>query len=929
MKLFLVFTGIFFCLQSFAQEQGNTDSSVYYIKKGQIARALPFVKKNFETIKDINNDDTAYIFAANQLATIYYGLVKFDSALVYFVKASEAAKKRYGDTSAQYGNLLAGVATQYRELGQYKEAGQLYQNAAAILKKMDDPYCKSVYTRCLTEQVNFYITTGNLNKAEELCLSTCKIALSTPVDTTAYVSALEKLGRLYAKLGFYAKQEATVMQIFEICKNKDNVNNYKYIHAIAGLAYLYQRNQKLDKADSLYRKALEINEHAVGKNSASNIYLLRHVGIVNTEMGKYDIAERYLKEAMKIVDENGGEASPLYPMCGNNLARLYASSGKKKLAKPLFQKSLVLYNRLGLTLYSARLDVLYDMAALLSADEPARAAIYLKEAMVTANKLLLQKLDFLSETELLAYLKEMKDAADNPYRFLLNHKNPDIAGEAYNSRLLVSGIGLQNTRLLYQNMVQSKDSVFTMLWENYLQQKSSYTNLLLTPAAKRNTNTDSVAALLNQQEKDILRRSADYRNMKEQLTITWQDVQKHLQPGETAIEFVRFNGQSYTYTDAKAADTVYYGALLLRPQDTAPQFVVLCEEKQLIAAMKKFPYKAMVGNSRGRKPAGYTQSVTNVLYQLVWQRLEAYLTETKTVYFSAAGMLHRVALAAIPYKKNQLLCDKYNLVQLTSTRQIAVQEVQAPAPISIAMFGGINYNSQFVDTASLHYAGLYRQHRGADLDSFRFLPNTLKEINTIKKDAEALQKRSVVFTGSNATEATFRNLGGDNSPEVIHFATHGFTLPDVSLQKNNTGAVFKMSDNPLLRCGLVMAGGNKGWKGEDGLNEDDGILTGLEISSVQLPRTQLAVLSACETGLGKIEGSEGVFGLQRAFKLAGVNYIMASLWQVPDKETAEFMETFYSHWLAGETIRKAFLTTQHSMRKKYAPYYWAGFTLVK
>ena len=72
-----------------------------------------------------------------------------------------------------------------------------------------------------------------------------------------------------------------------------------------------------------------------------------------------------------------------------------------------------------------------------------------------------------------------------------------------------------------------------------------------------------------------------------------------------------------------------------------------------------------------------------------------------------------------------------------------------------------------------------------------------------------------------------------------------------------------------------------------------------------------------------------MFGLQRAFKLAGVNYIMASLWQVPDKETAEFMETFYSHWLAGETIRKAFLTTQHSMRKKYAPYYWAGFTLVK
>jgi CHAT domain-containing protein len=88
-------------------------------------------------------------------------------------------------------------------------------------------------------------------------------------------------------------------------------------------------------------------------------------------------------------------------------------------------------------------------------------------------------------------------------------------------------------------------------------------------------------------------------------------------------------------------------------------------------------------------------------------------------------------------------------------------------------------------------------------------------------------------------------------------------------------------------------------------------------------------LSACETGQGRIEGSEGVFGLQSTFKLAGVNYIMASLWQVPDKETAEFMETFYSHWLGGKTIRQAFFTTQQIMRKKYAPYYWAGFTLVQ
>ena len=126
-----------------------------------------------------------------------------------------------------------------------------------------------------------------------------------------------------------------------------------------------------------------------------------------------------------------------------------------------------------------------------------------------------------------------------------------------------------------------------------------------------------------------------------------------------------------------------------------------------------------------------------------------------------------------------------------------------------------------------------------------------------------------------------------------------------------------------------MSGGNRGWKGANLPNEDDGILTGLEISAINLANTQLAVLSGCETGLGQLNGSEGVFGLQRAFKIAGVQHVMATLWSVPDKETALFMKIFYGNWIKGNNITQAFIDTQRTMRKSYAPYYWAGFTLVE
>ncbi|MBC7587179.1 MAG: CHAT domain-containing protein, partial [Chitinophagaceae bacterium] len=110
---------------------------------------------------------------------------------------------------------------------------------------------------------------------------------------------------------------------------------------------------------------------------------------------------------------------------------------------------------------------------------------------------------------------------------------------------------------------------------------------------------------------------------------------------------------------------------------------------------------------------------------------------------------------------------------------------------------------------------------------------------------------------------------------------------------------------------------------------EDGIATAYEIAQLNLSNTQLVVLSACETALGDLQGTEGVFGLQRAFKIAGVKNLIVSLWQVPDKETAELMTIFYGKLLTGITVREAFYKTQKEMRSKYAPYSWAAFVLIE
>jgi CHAT domain-containing protein len=196
-------------------------------------------------------------------------------------------------------------------------------------------------------------------------------------------------------------------------------------------------------------------------------------------------------------------------------------------------------------------------------------------------------------------------------------------------------------------------------------------------------------------------------------------------------------------------------------------------------------------------------------------------------------------------------------------------------------------------------------------------------------------------TGSNASEEFVKEMGSGIKPvpSVMHIATHGFSFASPKLEvrheksflQNDNKQVFRSSEDALTRAGLVMAGGNKFWTtGTTYQNHEDGILTAREISELNLNGCILATLSACETGLGEIKGSEGVFGLQRAFKMAGVKYLIVSLWKVPDAQTTEFMQLFYSSWLIQKLpIREAFHQTQLTMSKKHLPYQWAAFVLVE
>ena len=209
------------------------------------------------------------------------------------------------------------------------------------------------------------------------------------------------------------------------------------------------------------------------------------------------------------------------------------------------------------------------------------------------------------------------------------------------------------------------------------------------------------------------------------------------------------------------------------------------------------------------------------------------------------------------------------------------------------------------------------------------LPGTKIEADSV---SQILQKKGWNVTEHLQADATEEALKKIHSPEVLHIATHGFFLADVSLKTETYNGMRAdlLQQNPLLRSGLMLAGAAS--IARDSINymdSDDGILTAAEAANLQLDKTGLVVLSACETGLGEQHNGQGVYGLQRAFLTAGAETVIMSLWVVDDFATQELMTSFYREWSSGKNKAEAFRLAQLQIRKKYpSPYYWAAFVMI-
>ena len=919
----------------------HNTGTLYYVS-GQYEKAEPFLLEALKIReKVVGKDHADYGGTCNNLGLLYLGTGELEKAEPLFLEAIRVRGDVFGKDHADYAGSCNNLGVLYRNTGKFTKAEQLYVEVRRVREKIygrDHPE----FALNSMNLATLYMSMGTYEKAEPLYLQ-ARLTLGNTLgkEHPQYATCCNNLGNFYRDMGQYDKTEPLYLEAMKVQEKVFGKEHQEYARTCSNLANIYLDLEEYTKAEPLYLEAKKIWEKAVGKEHQEYAVGCQNLALLYFLTGRYEKAKPLYSEAKQIWENSFGKEDPDYATSCSNLANLYRETGQYPIAEPLYIEAQQIREKVlgkehpDYAVGSSELANLYWQMK----DEKALA--FFEETYRTQVAVGKRIFSFTSEKEKETYLKSILGYTPKYLSYIFGNEKTARMGFACDVILTNRNQLLAAAHQLRQSIFNTTDTGIFNKYNDWVETKKQLAFWLVKPVNERNRQDSILEERADGLEKELSRVSASFRKEQEVQNVSWKKIQQSLEPAEAAIEFSSFQ----YFNGRRWSDSTYYIALVVRKDKPEPELVKLFEKRQLDTLLA---YKTTSAGQHqlnqiytGEKKAG----ISGNLYDVIWKPLESKLSGIKTIYFAPSGDLYKIAFGGLPSGSREVLGDKYKLVQLNSTASVlnpAAYRVSVSDKVNV--FGGVQYDADSASISGAAHKNLQYEIASRSLPDdlqrdgvpeFRYLIGTDKEALTIENfgKSKGIQIKSV--TGINATEEAFKSLSGKISPAILHIATHGFFFPDPKGNEKNERAdgsvVFRQSDNPLIRSGLALAGANNAWKGKPVAGVEDGILTAYEVSNMYLPNTKLAVLSACETGLGDIQGSEGVYGLQRAFKMAGVENLVMSLWKVPDAETAEFMQEFYKNLFAKQTISDAFYNAQTLMKNRYRkePYKWAAWVLIR
>lgn len=761
-----------------------------------------------------------------------------------------------------------------RDLGQYGIAEQWYLRGKDIAECADTKSVSVNKHLSYSNLRNLYAAIGRYNDA----LLYAKKAIEefqahTPMGDATYNTPYMALADIYRQIGDKENCYRSLDKLFETVSRITEPKELYHLYTTRGRCHFAFKDYQSALND--YQKADELLAAKYPQADGDRITLLALIGGVEHQLGNYAKSEQ------------------LYRKYAEYTKALY---GEKSLQQ--INAQIYLANAEG---FAGNItNGCNDYAA---AEQQLKA-------------LMKQRIPYMSSTEREGLWGPLSSLFTmmTPYALEARQMQTAFTKSSYDALVMSKSFLLESERSMYdiikRNGTTRDMHDYTML--------ACMKNQVKVWEKDYKANADSILNLsrkVTRLENQLANRCKGYSDGTDFMNVDYDAVKQALGPNEVLIDFTDYISQSQGRK---------YAAYIINKVQDYPLLKALFAERQI--------------DSLGivRPDMYYSEDYSEDVLKLLWEPLKENVSEGATIYYVPSQLLFQISLESLPLPDGSFLGSHYHFVRLSSARELVKMKSERKGYKSnyAVLYGGLQYDledSAMVEEAQKYDLSNLLALRGeiARGDSvFHDLQGTKEEILKIEDLLKRNKWQVSSYMGKNGTEESFLNMHG-KSPKLLHLATHGFyytpnRAENIDYLKGYTDA--------MSLSGLVLSGGNAAWLGKP-LPKGvlGGILSANDIARLDLSNTDMVVLSACQTGQGKAT-SEGLYGLQRAFKKAGVGTIIMSLWNVSDKTTSEFMTTFYERLADKKNAwnkRKAFEEAKEIIRQRHPdPFHWAAFVML-
>jgi CHAT domain-containing protein len=892
------------------------------------------------------------------------------SASSIWSEARSIVERSFGPDHVAVAALLNRLALAELADGNLPKAHTLREQALGIGERWLAP-CNPYSAIFVNDLANSFGTEGEYSEARRLyrkaaaILDDCvqKLGVSPNPSTRATTAYNEAI--LAAEVGDWAEAEHLYRTAVDIWSKTLGAEHAFVARGLDGLADVAASQNRFDAARRLYEQVLAMRRRTLGPAHPQVAWTLASLAAVTWKAGQPAVAARFADEAVAVFGKSGaGDEPDRYPQALELKGLLQASmgrvhDGRVNLGEALSERSRI-FGRTHPLVASTQVSIAeVDFAA--GANDAALAGALDAEGEGRAHLLFTAR--YLPERVALAYAARRPRGLDLALSAALSA--PDRRADVLDALIRSRGLVLDELAARAHTL-RAAGTQMSAAAQRAQQARQRYANLLV-----RSLDEPVARSLMDQarQEKEDAERALAEESASERAEIAraavgLDEVRRVLPAGSALVSFVQFNRSTGRIAiDRTSSKTPSIAAFVLRAGQQKAELVPLgtvANIEQHVSAFRREASGVRLLSGRNPKTAMLEyRRAGDALRQIIWDPIGAHLHDATRVFVVPDGAIGLVPLAALPVKDTSYLLEHSPPISyLSAERDLAATAVPVQSGArGILALGGPAFGDAAPAAAAPVSAALPRAVAGtsaantrsasdcANVPSVQFPPlaGTIAEAQEISRLWAARRTAEPVklLLGPEASETTFKRSAHEY--RILHLATHGFFLRDAcggGIARGTRGvgglavAGRPRAENPLLLSGLALAGANR--RASASADGDDGILTAEEVASLDLSGVEWAVLSACDTGVGEIAAGEGVFGLRRAFQIAGARSVIMSLWSVEDESTRAWMKALYEGRFdrnrptadAAHEASLALLRDRRSKGLSTHPFYWAAFVAV-